>query len=139
MGTMNKVILIGRLGKDPEERTTAGGTRVSNFSLATDTYHGSNGEKTTEWHRIVVFGKIAEQCNQYLQKGQAGLHRGFTANAFLGKIPGRKTLFHGCRCISRDISGFQRQQAACSAGRRKNTKRNHFEREARNRRVGRRD
>jgi single-strand DNA-binding protein len=70
MGTINKVILIGRLGGDPEERTTAGGTRVSNFRLATDTYHGSNGEKTTEWHRVVAFGKTAEQCNHYLRKGR---------------------------------------------------------------------
>ena len=76
MGTMNKVILIGRLGKDPEERTTAGGTRVSNFSLATDAYHGGNGEKTTEWHRIIGFGKIAEQCNQYLKKGSKVLVEG---------------------------------------------------------------
>lgn len=63
MGTLNKVLLIGRLGKDPEERTTAGGTRVSNFSLATDTYRGTNKEKTTEWHRVVGFGKTAEVCN----------------------------------------------------------------------------
>lgn len=70
MGTLNKVLLIGRLGKDPEERTTAGGTRVSNFSLATDTYRGTNKEKTTEWHRVVGFGKTAEVCNQYLRKGK---------------------------------------------------------------------
>jgi single-strand DNA-binding protein len=70
MGTMNKVILIGRLGKDPEERTTSSGLRVSSFSLATDVYHNGNGGKTTEWHRIAVFGKTAEQCNQYLKKGR---------------------------------------------------------------------
>ncbi|NLT65975.1 MAG: single-stranded DNA-binding protein [Acidobacteria bacterium] len=70
MGTINKVILVGRLGRDPEERTTAGGTRVSSFSVATDSYRGAGAEKTTEWHRVVVFGKVAEQCNQYLRKGR---------------------------------------------------------------------
>ena len=63
MGTLNKVMLIGRLGRDPDERATANGTRVSNFSVATDTFRGNNVDKTTEWHRIVVFGKIAEICS----------------------------------------------------------------------------
>jgi single-strand DNA-binding protein len=75
MGSLNKVILIGRLGKDPEERVTAGGTPVSNFSLATDRVRPGNGngdalEKITEWHRIVAFGKSAELCKQYLRKGR---------------------------------------------------------------------
>jgi len=70
MGSLNKVLLIGRLGKDPEERSTAGGTRVSTFSLATDTLRGNNGDKTTEGHRVVAYGKIAEICNQYLRKGR---------------------------------------------------------------------
>ena len=70
MGTINKVLLIGRLGGDPEQRITAEGIRVSNFSLATDSYRSPKGEKTTQWHRVVVFGKIAEQCNQYLKKGR---------------------------------------------------------------------
>ena len=74
MGCVNKVILVGRLGKDPEERTTGGGTRVSSFSMATDRYRGGNGggnsEKITEWHRIVAFGKTAECCNHYLRKGR---------------------------------------------------------------------
>ena len=69
MGTVNKVLLIGRLGKDPEERSTSSGTLVSQFNLATDQYHG-DGEKTTEWHRVVVYGKTAALCNQYLQKGR---------------------------------------------------------------------
>jgi len=73
MGSVNRVFLIGRLGRDPDDRRTGGGTRVSNFSLATDQYRSDrNGgaEKLTEWHRIVAFGKIAEQCNQYLKKGR---------------------------------------------------------------------
>ena len=93
MGTMNKVILIGRLGKDPEERTTAGGTRVSNFSLATDVYHGGNSEKTTEWHRIIGFGKIAEQCNQYLKKGRLVCVEGSLQTRTWEKAPGEKHYF----------------------------------------------
>jgi len=90
MGTINKVLLIGRLGRDPEERTTAGGTRVSQFNLATDTYHGTNEEKTTEWHRIVSFGKTAELCNQYLKKGQLVCVEGSLQTRSWEKTPGEK-------------------------------------------------
>jgi single-strand DNA-binding protein len=90
MGTINKVLIIGRLGKDPEERTTAGGTRVSQFTLATDTYHGSDSEKTTEWHRVVGFGKTAELCNQYLKKGQLVCVEGALQTRNWEKAPGEK-------------------------------------------------
>ena len=93
MGTINKVMLIGRLGRDPEDRTTAAGIRVSNFSLATDTYHSGNGEKTTEWHRIVAFGKIAEQCNQYLHKGRLVCVEGSLQTRSWEKPPGEKRYF----------------------------------------------
>ena len=90
MGSINKVILIGRLGRDPEERTTAGGTRVCNFSLATDNYHANNGEKTTDWHRVVVFGKVAELCNQYLRKGRLVGVEGSLQTRCWEKPPGEK-------------------------------------------------
>jgi single-strand DNA-binding protein len=93
MGTLNKVMLIGRLGHDPEERTTAGGTCVSSFSLATDTYRGANTEKTTEWHRVVVFGKIAEQCNRYLHKGRLVCVEGQLQTRAWEKSPGDKKFF----------------------------------------------
>jgi len=70
--SVNKVILIGRLGRDPETRYTSGGQAVANFSIATDeSYRDRNGErqKRTEWHRIVVWGKQAEIAQQYLKKG----------------------------------------------------------------------
>jgi single-strand DNA-binding protein len=70
--SVNKVILVGRLGKDPETRYTSSGQAVCNFSLATDeTYRDRAGErqKRTEWHRIVVWGKQAEIAQQYLRKG----------------------------------------------------------------------
>jgi single-strand DNA-binding protein len=70
--SVNKVILVGRLGRDPETRYTGGGQAVANFSIATDeTYKDKAGErqKRTEWHKIVVWGKQAEIAQQYLKKG----------------------------------------------------------------------
>ena len=70
--SVNKVILVGRLGRDPETRFTGAGQAVANFSVATDeTYKDRNGErqKRTEWHKIVVWGKQAEIAQQYLKKG----------------------------------------------------------------------
>ena len=72
--SINKVILVGRLGRDPELKYTASGTPFCRFSMATDegwTDKGT-GEKTerTEWHNIVVWDKLAEICNNYLTKGR---------------------------------------------------------------------
>jgi len=72
-GGVNKVILIGNLGADPEVRFTPGGQAVANFRIATsDTWTDKNGQKQerTEWHRIVVWGKLAELCGEYLKKGR---------------------------------------------------------------------
>jgi single-strand DNA-binding protein len=90
MGTLNKVLLIGRLGRDPEERTTISGTRVSTFSLATDSFHGPNADKTTEWHRIVAYGKTAELCSQYLRKGKLVFIEGSLQTRSWEKPPGEK-------------------------------------------------
>jgi single-strand DNA-binding protein len=70
---VNKVILVGRLGRDPELRYTSGGSPVCNFSLATDeAFRARSGEmqRRTEWHNIVAWGKLAEQCSQLLAKGR---------------------------------------------------------------------
>ena len=70
---VNKAILVGRLGADPEVRYTPDGLMVTNFRLATDEqWKDKNGEKVqrTEWHRIVTFGRLAEICQNYLQKGK---------------------------------------------------------------------
>src|SRR6202049_2003828 len=70
--SVNRAILVGRLGRDPETRYTSGGQAVCNFTLATDeTYKDRAGErqKRTEWHRIVVWGKQAEIAQQFLRKG----------------------------------------------------------------------
>ncbi len=73
MAGVNKVILIGYLGADPEVRYTTTGTTVANFRMATSENRlNKTGEKTTttEWHRIVAFGKLAEICRDYLNKGK---------------------------------------------------------------------
>ena len=70
--SLNKVLLIGRLGQNPEVRTTKEGKSVVNFSLATDEkWNDRNGEKQsrTEWHRITLWDKQAEIASQYLTKG----------------------------------------------------------------------
>jgi single-strand DNA-binding protein len=72
-GTVNKVILIGRLGKDPEVKYTPSGSPVAKFSLATDwVSKDPSGEqqKHTEWHNIVAWNKLAEICGEYLTKGK---------------------------------------------------------------------
>jgi len=73
MSGVNKVILIGNLGSDPQVRYTPQGTAVANFSVATtERYTNKNGEREsrTEWHRIVAWSKLAEICSQYLKKGK---------------------------------------------------------------------
>jgi len=65
---LNKVMLIGRLGRDPESSCSESGLSISKFSLATDRY-GKGGEKGTDWHKIVAFKKTADFCNVYLCKG----------------------------------------------------------------------
>jgi len=69
---INKVILVGRLGKDPEIKSTPGGQTVAKFTMATDEkFTDKSGEKQerTEWHNIVAWARLAEICGQYLRKG----------------------------------------------------------------------
>jgi single-strand DNA-binding protein len=71
--SVNKVILVGNLGRDPEVRYLPSGNPVANFSIATsENYTDRNGTKQerTDWHNIVVYGKQAELCGQYLKKGR---------------------------------------------------------------------
>lgn len=64
---LNKVMLIGRLGRDPECKITQSGKSVCLFTLATDTGYGDN--KKTDWHNITVFDKTSDNCAKYLRKG----------------------------------------------------------------------
>ncbi len=71
--SVNKVILVGRLGRDPELRFTPSGQAVANFSIATDAAwkdRDGNKQTHTEWHRIVVWGPQAEPCQKFLTKGR---------------------------------------------------------------------
>jgi single-strand DNA-binding protein len=73
MASVNKVILVGNLGADPELKHTATGTAVVNFNMATTdnwTSKDGNKEEKTEWHHIVAWGRLAEICSQYLAKGK---------------------------------------------------------------------
>jgi single-strand DNA-binding protein len=74
MASVNKVILIGNLGRDPETRYTTGGDAVTQLNIATtETWKDKNGEKQekTEWHRVVLFGRQAEVAGEYLKKGRS--------------------------------------------------------------------
>lgn len=74
MASVNKVILVGNLGADPDVRYTPGGQAVANFNIATNERwkNKTTGqpEERTEWHRVVTFGKLAELCRDYLSKGR---------------------------------------------------------------------
>jgi single-strand DNA-binding protein len=73
MASVNKVILIGNLGADPELRYTSGGQAVADLRVATSRrWQGKDGsqQEDTQWHRVVVWGKTAEQCKEYLSKGR---------------------------------------------------------------------
>ena len=74
MASVNKVILIGNLGRDPETRYTTGGDAIANLNIATsEQWKDKNGEKQekTEWHRVVLFGRQAEIAGEYLKKGRS--------------------------------------------------------------------
>jgi len=71
--SVNKVILVGNLGQDPEGRFTPQGTAVTNLSVATnESWKDQSGDiqEKTEWHRVVMYGKMAETANEYMNKGQ---------------------------------------------------------------------
>ena len=69
--SINKVFLLGNIGRDPELRRTNSGKSVATFTLATsERGRAESGEQRTEWHRIVVWDRLAEQCDQYLSKGR---------------------------------------------------------------------
>lgn len=77
--SLNKVLVLGRLGQDPELKFTPSGAAVANFSLATSEKwkdRDGNMQEKVEWHRVVVWGKLAENCQKYLAKGREALVEG---------------------------------------------------------------
>ena len=95
--SVNKVMLVGHLGRDPETRYTSSGQAVANFSVATsETYKDKAGErqKRTEWHKIVVWGKQAEIAQKYLKKGSLVFIEGrIQSREWQDKEGGKRTSF----------------------------------------------
>ena len=118
--SVNKVILVGRLGRDPETRYTGGGQAVANFSVATDeTYKDRNGErqKRTEWHKIVVWGKQAEIAQQYLKKGSLVFIEGrIQSREWQDKEGQKRTSFEIVANNFRMLGGRSEGAAAAGAG-----------------------
>ena len=104
MASVNKVILIGNLGRDPELKYTPGGNAVCNFTLATNekwTDKAGAKQERTEWHRIVVWGKQAEICGQYLKKGrQAYIEGSLTTREWNDKDGNKRYI---TEIIARDV------------------------------------
>jgi single-strand DNA-binding protein len=104
---LNKVMLIGHLGSDPEVRVLPSGAPVANFSIATNEYYkDQNGElkERTEWHNIVAYGKLAEVCRQYLKKASKSTLKGVCRLAIgktkrqAKKIIAPKSFVRRCKC-----------------------------------------
>jgi len=115
MAGVNLVVLLGRVGRDPETRTTNNGNTIATFSLATsERYKDRNGEQQeeTQWHRCTAFGKLAEIVSQYVVKGQE-LH--ITGKIKYGKYTGQDGIEkYTTDIIARDMQmlGKPQQQTA---------------------------
>src|SRR6202521_697917 len=118
--SVNKAILVGRLGRDPETRYTSSGQAVANFSVATDeTFKDRNGErqKRTEWHKIVVWGKQAEIAQQYLKKGSLIFIEGrIQSREWQDKEGQKRTSFEIVASNFRMLGGRSEGAAAATAG-----------------------
>ena len=134
-GSVNKVILIGNLGKDPEVRNTQDGTKIVNLTLATsETWNDrASGERKerTEWHRVVIFNdRIGEVAEKYLRKGakvyiegalqtrkwtdQSGQEK-YTTEVVVGRFRGELTMLDGRRDGESGDSGGYRERAPAKA------------------------
>jgi single-strand DNA-binding protein len=118
--SVNKVILVGRLGRDPETRYTSGGQAVCNFTLATDeSFKDRSGErqKRTEWHRIVLWGKLAEIAQQYLKKGTMVYIEGrIQSRQWDDRDGNKRTTFEIVGNVMRMLSTRAETAAAVAAG-----------------------
>ncbi len=111
--SVNKVIILGRLGQDPELKHTPSGAAVCNFSLATseswsDKATNEKREKT-EWHKIVVWGKLAELCKQYLSKGSQAYVEGSIQTRSYDDKDGQKRYITEIKATSVQFIGGQAQ------------------------------
>jgi single-strand DNA-binding protein len=108
---INKAILVGRLGKDPEIRSTPSGQTVARFSIATDEkFTDRSGEKQerTEWHNIAAWGKLGEICGQYLRKGKLVYIEGsIRTDSWEDKESGQKK--YRTEIVARDMKMLERK------------------------------
>ena len=125
MAGVNKVILIGNLGADPEMKSLSSGATVASFRIATSEtrVNKTSGEKTTvtEWHRIVAFGRLAEICGEYLNKGKQVYVEGrLQTRSWEDKDGNRKSTTEivatqmqmlGVRGVPAEASGFEKEVA----------------------------
>ena len=118
-GSVNKVILIGNLGKDPEVRYTPQGKVVANFSLATTETWGTGEERReqTEWHNVVVWGRQAEHVGQYLAKGRRVYVEGRLQTRKWQDPRRQQPLYHGNCGGERGFPGLPRARTRPTAGR----------------------
>ncbi len=111
---LNRVQLIGRLGKDPESKVLPSGTSVCKFSLATDEkFTDRSGEKQerTEWHNVVAWGKLADICGQYLVKGKLIYVEGsLRTESWDDKESGKK--MYRTEIVARDVRFLDKAQAS---------------------------
>jgi single-strand DNA-binding protein len=118
--SVNKVILLGRLGQDPELKHTPSGAAVCNFSLATsETWNDKNSgqkQEKTEWHRVVVWGKLAELCNQYLAKGRQAFVEGRLQTRSWDDKSGQKRYTTEINATTVQFIGGQATAGQASAG-----------------------
>ena len=97
MGSVNKVILVGNLGRDAELRYTPGGAAVATLNLATtEVWNDRNNQRQekTEWHRIVLWGKTAESLQEYPDEGETDLRGGPSADTPVGRQGRQQALHH---------------------------------------------
>jgi len=115
---INKVILVGRLGKDPEIRSTPGGQTVAKFTIATDEkFTDKAGEKQerTEWHNIVAWARLAEICGQFLRKGMLVYIEGsIRTDSWEDKESGQKR--YRTEIIARDMKMLERKRDSDEGG-----------------------
>ena len=116
MASVNKVILLGRLGKDPELRYTQGGQPVCGFSLCThEVWRDKAGEKqeSLEWHNVTVWGKVGENCEKYLKKGSQAYIEGQIKTDSYEK-DGKK--LYTTKIVARDVKFLGSKSESSGAG-----------------------
>lgn len=108
---VNKAILVGRLGKDPECRTAASGKKVCRFSLATDSGFGES--RTTDWHNIVCFDRQAEFCERYMRKGALVYVEGRISNRQYEKDGAKQYI---CEIIANTVQSLSSRNEGAANG-----------------------